>query len=152
MNRVKEVILLGELSIIGLVLGWSAVVFFSLSFSYSLLKRFPIIRSKINASTKKLLDYHCSLAIIATILASFHGMNNLINIEFAAEYELLFPTGYASLLLIILVTLIGILMKYYKKIIIKNKIFWLYTHVLLTVMLMGTILLHIFSYLLLQLQ
>ena len=130
------------------LLGWSACVFILLSCSYSLFKRFKSIRSKINLPIKKLLDYHCTFCIIATILASIHvGLafihagGNLSNIRFF--------TGYFSLLLLVLVTLIGILMKYFRKD-TRHKKFWLNAHILLSIMLIGAILLHIFSYLLLQ--
>ena len=123
------------------LLGSLACVFFILGCSYSLFKRFKNIRSKINVPIKNLLDYHCIFSIIATILAFIHVGGNLSNIKFS--------TGYVSLLLMVLVTLIGILMKYFKKIYIRHKMFWLYTHIFLTIILIGTILLHIFIYILL---
>ena len=123
------------------LLGWLACVFIILGCSYSLFKRLKNTRSKIGLPIKNLLDYHCTFCIIAIILAFIHAGGNLSNIRFS--------TGYVSLLLLVLVTLIGILMKYFRKIYIKHKMFWLYTHILLSIMLIGAILLHIFSNLLL---
>ncbi|EKQ55468.1 MAG: hypothetical protein A370_02684 [Clostridium sp. Maddingley MBC34-26] len=125
-----------------LLLGWLSCMFLIFGYSYSLFKRFKNIRYKINLPVKKLLDYHCILSIIATILAFLHAGNNLTNIKFS--------TGYISLILMILTTLIGVIMKYFKKTYINHRAFWLYTHILLSVMLIGSILLHIFYYLLLQ--
>lgn len=125
-----------------LSLGWLSCMFLIFGCSYSLFKRFKSILSKINLPVKKLLDYHCIFSIIATILAFLHAGTNLTNIKFS--------TGCVSLLLMVLITLTGILMKYLKKIHMNHRIFWLYTHILLAIMLIGAILLHIFYYLLLQ--
>lgn len=124
------------------LLGWMALGFIILSCSYSLFKRFKKVRFKINLSVKKLLDYHCILAIIALMIAFIH----------AASYQapIGFSTGYISLLLMILITIVGIIMKYFKKIYMKHKMLWLYTHIILAIMLAGTILMHILTYLLLQ--
>jgi hypothetical protein len=124
------------------LLGWMALGFFILSCSYSLFKRLKNLRLKINFTAKKLLDYHCIFAIIALIIAFIHAGSYLSPIKFS--------TGYISLLLMILLTLVGILMKYFKKIYMKHKMGWLYTHIILATMLAGTILLHILTYLLLQ--
>lgn len=124
-----------------IILGWLACSCFILSSSYSLFKRFKGISLKKYLRIKNLLDFHCIFSIFATILAFIHAGPYLYNVRFS--------TGYVSLLLMVLVTLIGILMKYFKKAYAKHKIFWLYTHILLVIMLTGTILLHIFSYLLL---
>ena len=105
------------------------------------MQRFKSIRLKKHLRIKNLLEYHCIFSIFAIILAFVHAGPYLYNIRFS--------TGYVSLLLLVLVTLIGILMKYFKKTYTKHKKFWLYTHILLAIMLIGTILLHIFSYLLL---
>lgn len=124
------------------LLGWWICIFFILGCSYSLFKRFKSICPKINLPVKNLLNFHCIFSIIATILAFIHAGNNL--------YHIRFSTGYISLLLMVMVTLIGILMKYFKKIYVRHKMFWLYTHIFLTIILIGTISLHIFRYLLLQ--
>lgn len=124
------------------LLGWSAFLFFIVGCSYSLFKRVKSSRSIVNLSIKKLLEYHCIFCIIATILALIHGGSNLYNIKFS--------TGYVSLLLMVLVTLIGIVMKYFKKVYVKYRMFFLYTHIFLAIMLTGAILLHILTYLLLQ--
>ena len=124
------------------LLGWLACAFFILSCSYSLFRRSKGIRSKLNLHIKRLLNYHCTFSIIATILAFIHAGANLSNIRFS--------TGYVSLLLMVLVTSIGILMKYFTKIYMEHKTFWLYLHIILAIMLFGAILLHIFSYLLLE--
>jgi len=123
-------------------LGWLSFVFLFFCCSYSLFKRFKIIRSIINLPVKKLLDSHCIFSIIALILTFMHAGPNLTNIKFS--------TGYISLLLMIIITLTGIIMKYFKKIYLRHRMFWLYTHIFLTIMLIGAVLLHIFYYLLLQ--
>lgn len=124
------------------ILGWVICGFLILSCSYSLIKRCKSIRSKIKVSFKKLLDYHCFFSILATILAFIHVGGNLGNIRLS--------TGYVSLLMMVLVTLIGIIMKYFKKTYLKHRMVWLYLHILLTIILIGSLSLHIFSYLLLQ--
>lgn len=124
------------------LLGLLACAFFILSCSYSLFKRSKSIRSNLNLHIKDLLNYHCIFSLIAIVLVFLHAGSNLSNIRFS--------TGYISLLLMILVTAIGILMKYLKKAYMKHKTFWLYSHILLAILLFGTILLHIFSYLLLE--
>ncbi|APM38921.1 hypothetical protein BS101_09230 [Clostridium kluyveri] len=121
--------------------GWWICLFFILGCSYSLFKRLKSICPKIKLPVKNLLNYHCVFSVIATILAFIHAGNNLTHIRFS--------NGYISLILMILVTLIGILMKYFKKIYVRHKMFWLYTHIFLTIMLIGSISLHIFRYLLL---
>lgn len=124
------------------LLGWLAFAFFILSCSYSLFRRAKSIRSNLNLHIKGLLDYHCIFSLIAIILVFFHAGPYLSNIRFS--------TGYVSLLLMILVTAIGILMKYFKKSYMKHKTFWLYSHILLAIMLLVTMILHIFSYLILE--
>jgi len=124
------------------LLGWLTLLFFILSFSYGLFKRFKNLSFKINLPAKKLLDYHCTFGIIAIIIGFIHAGSNLSHIEFS--------TGYISLLLMILVTLIGILMKYFRKTYMKHKIFWLYTHIILAIMLAGTLLFHILTFFLFQ--
>lgn len=124
-----------------LIFGWLACACFILACSYSLFKRFKGIRSKIYLPAKNLIDYHCTFSILATILAFIHAEQYISNIRFS--------TGYVSLLLLVVVTLFRIIMKYFKKV-YKHKMFLLYTHILLVIMLTGTILLHIFNYLLLQ--
>lgn len=124
------------------LLGWFAFLFFILGCSYSLFKRVKNSRSIVNLSIKKLLDYHCISCIMATILAIIHSGSNISNIRFS--------TGYVSLLLTVLITLIGIVIKYFKKIYVRYRMFFLYTHIFLAIMLTGTILLHILKYLLLQ--
>ena len=140
------------LSNIGLVLGWSTCMLLIIGCSYSVIKRSKSIRSRMNLSIKNLTNYHCCFSIIATILAFIHAGNNLINIRSKNDVILLFYTGCVTLFLMLSVTTIGMLMKYFKKAYIMHKQFWLYTHILLAIMLIGTILLHIFIYLILSLE
>ena len=137
MIKSEEVILMNHE-----LVGWAVCAFLILSCSYSLIKRCKSIRSKIKVPFKNLLDYHCFLSISATILAFIHVGGNLWNIRLS--------TGYVSLLMMVLVTSIGIIMKYFKKIYVKHRMFWLCSHILLAIILIGSLSLHIISYLLLQ--
>lgn len=84
-----------------ILLGWLSLLCFIFSCSYSVIKRKNKFRSKNKISLKNLLNYHCYIAVIATILAFIHAGKNLTNFKLS--------TGYIALILMILITLIGIL-------------------------------------------
>lgn len=126
-----------------ILFGLLSFLCFVFSCTYSFFKRKNKLNSRTKVSVKNLLNYHCILAVIATILAFIHAGKNLIDFKFS--------TGYTALILMILVTFIGILMKYFKKIYIKHRVFWLYTHIITSILLSGILVLHICSYLLVQL-
>lgn len=121
------------------LIGLLAFIFFLLGCSFSLFKRSKSIRSKFNLPIKKLLEYHCIFSIIAIILVFIHAKDYFSDIRFS--------TGYISLLLMILVTIIGIIMKYFKNIYLKHRLLFLYAHIILAIMLGMMILFHILSYL-----
>lgn len=125
-----------------ILLGWLSLLCFIFSCSYSFIKRKSKFRSKNKMWLKNLLNYHCYIAVMATILAFVHAGKNLTDFKLS--------TGYIALILMILITLIGILMKYFKKIYIKHRTVLLYTHIILTILLVGILILHIGNYLLMQ--
>lgn len=124
------------------ILGWLSFLCFALGCSYSLFKRNKKIRNITKMPIRKLLDFHCVFSIIATFLAFIHMQQNIINFRFS--------TGYVSLFLMIIITIIGVIMKYFKSIYMKYRIFLLYTHITLSVILVVTLLLHIIEYILLS--
>ncbi|MBC2578808.1 hypothetical protein [Clostridium sp. DJ247] len=124
------------------LIGLIAFVFFTLSCSYSLLKRIKIHKVNKALNRKKLLDGHCLFAIISTILAIIHVGSNIYKIKFSA--------GYICLFSMLLITASGIVMKYSKILYLKYKNFWISVHITLTIIFILSILFHIITYIMLS--
>lgn len=109
------------------LLGWSALFLTVLALSYCLLKRTKVKR-------KTILNGHCYLAIIATVLAFVHVGMRLSSFTFSVSY--------ICLISMLLSTITGIILKYFK---IKNKLFFKRVHVALTMVFVLTLIIHIIT-------
>jgi len=87
---------------------------------------------------KFLLNWHCYFGIASTIIAIVHvGFNN---------YGISFSSGYISLFSMILLSVTGIIMKYFKGFYLKNRSLWINTHILLTIVFVVSLLWHVLFY------
>lgn len=119
-------------------LGWVAAVLFLICCSYFLLKRVFIRYLKPKFNLRQALNVHCYTAIAATIIAILHVGNNIAFIGISA--------GFICLFSMILLTVSGIIMKYFKFISPKTRRMFVYIHILLTIIFVLSLSYHIYSY------
>lgn len=105
--------------------GIVALIFAILSLSYVVLKRMKI----------KFLKFHCYFALIGTVFAVIHAYNSLFTLDFTF--------GKAALLIFICLDISGLMMKYLKKV---NKKYLRYTHIVLSIFFIITLIFHIIYY------
>lgn len=117
--------------------GWLSCVFFILVCCYSIYKRFICKRYNLSISIKKSLNYHCIFTVVATILALLHTGKNLINLDFSI--------AFISLLFMVIITLLGIVLKYFSNVSVIQRKILLYAHIILTTFLVEALLIHIIS-------
>lgn len=118
--------------------GWLAFIIFLFSCSYSLFKRniLPHFNKKMNLS--KLLNWHCYLGILSTMIAFIHVGKNFYNIKFSVSFICLYS--------LILLCISGIIMKYFKNAYLRHRSLWRNMHVLFTVIFIITFLWHMLLY------
>lgn len=122
--------------------GWSAILFLCISCSYTLFKRVEIIRNIFKIPMRIILNYHCIFSIVATVLALIHTGSQFNGIRIS--------NGYISLFMMIIITITGVIMKYYSKLLGKYRCIFIYIHIFCSIVLFGSLFLHIVENLLLR--
>lgn len=119
-------------------LGWIAAILFFVCFCYFILKRFVISGFKIKIKLRQVLNLHCYLGIIGTIIAIFHVGKNIVFIQLSA--------GFICFFSMILLCISGIAIKWFKKISPASRKAWRFIHIGLTAVFVTALLLHIVLY------
>lgn len=120
------------------ILGWVALIIVLLCCSYFLIKRIKMHNPNLKINLKKILQWHCYLGLVSTIIAFVHVGNNLYSITFSA--------GYIGLFSMFLLSISGIALKYFKGIPLKYKKACRYIHIVLTIIFVMSLVFHVLEY------
>ncbi len=112
-----------------LISGFIAFIFFMAGIAFSILKT-----SKLHSIKGIARKSHCCIGFFAVVIGIFHSLLSSLSIKFTF--------GYLSLLLLLIITIFGILLKYSKSSVTRN------IHITVGILTSVVILLHIYSKLL----
>ena len=119
-------------------LGWIAGAVFLICLCYFILKKIKIYHSNAKINLRQVLNFHCYLGLIGTVIAILHVGKNIIFIQFSA--------GFVCFFSMILLCISGIVIKCSKRISPASRKIWRFTHIGLAIVFVVALMWHILLY------